>query len=39
MLNQKAGESQAWWCTPVIQELEGLRQEDCDLQASLGYLV
>jgi hypothetical protein len=29
--------SQAWWCTPVIQALG--RQEDCEFQASLSYIV
>jgi hypothetical protein len=28
-----------WWNTPVIPVLRKLRQEDCEFQASLGYIV
>jgi hypothetical protein len=28
-----------WWCTPVIPALRRLREEDQELEASLGYLV
>jgi hypothetical protein len=28
-----------WWFTPVISALRGLRQEDCELEANLGYTV
>jgi hypothetical protein len=29
----------AWWCTLTTPRLRGLRQEDHDFQASLGYIV
>jgi hypothetical protein len=32
-------DSQGWWHTAVITELRRLRQEDQELQASLGYIV
>jgi hypothetical protein len=32
-------ESQMWWHTHMIQALGMLRQEDHELQVSLGYLV
>jgi hypothetical protein len=28
----------AWWCTPVFPALRRLSKEDCEFQASLGYL-
>jgi hypothetical protein len=28
-----------WWCTPAVLALGRLRQEDHELEASLGYLV
>jgi hypothetical protein len=28
-----------WWCRPVILALLKLRQEDGELEASLGYIV
>jgi hypothetical protein len=30
---------QAWWYLTVIPALQGLRQEDGELEASLGYTV
>jgi hypothetical protein len=45
-LRQKAGvrakkgdKSWAWWYTPVIPALRRLRQGNCELEASLGYIV
>jgi hypothetical protein len=32
-------ESQAWWCICVIPALERWRQEDCEFEASLGYIA
>jgi hypothetical protein len=34
---QKRERSQAWWPTSKIPALRRLRQEDCELQASLSY--
>lgn len=31
--------SQAWWHMSVVTTLRRLRQEDCELEASLGYSV
>jgi hypothetical protein len=28
-----------WWDTPIISELRRQRQEDLELEASLGYIV
>jgi hypothetical protein len=28
-----------WWFIPEILALGGLRQEDCEFEASLGYIV
>jgi hypothetical protein len=30
---------QAWWCMSVILALQKLRQEDCEFEASLSYIV
>jgi hypothetical protein len=30
---------QTWWYTPIIPELRRLRQENCEIESSLGYLV
>jgi hypothetical protein len=27
----------AWWCTPVIPALRGLRREDREFEVNLGY--
>jgi hypothetical protein len=27
----------AWWCTPVIPALRGLRREDREFKVNLGY--
>jgi hypothetical protein len=31
--------SRVWWCVATIPELGRLRQEDCKLEASQGYLI
>jgi hypothetical protein len=31
--------SRAWWHTPIIPALRGLRQEDLEFEARLGYTV
>jgi hypothetical protein len=31
--------SRTWWHTPVIPEFTRLRQEDCNFEDSLGYVV
>jgi hypothetical protein len=31
--------SQVWWLTPVIPALRGLRQENQEFEASLGYIA
>jgi hypothetical protein len=31
--------NQAWLCTPVIPALRSQRQEHCNFQASLSYIV
>jgi hypothetical protein len=28
-----------WWCMPVILTFVRLRQENCELKTSLGYIV
>jgi hypothetical protein len=28
-----------WWCTPVILVFRRWRQEDCEFEASLGYIT
>jgi hypothetical protein len=39
LLSVKSSLCWAWWCTLVILPLRRLRQEDCELDASLGFIV
>jgi hypothetical protein len=36
---ENGGNSWVWWFIPEILALGGLRQEDCEFEASLGYIV
>jgi hypothetical protein len=38
-LKKKEFSSWAWWHKPVIPELWRLRQEDCEFEVILGYIV
>jgi hypothetical protein len=38
-IKKKSNQSWAWWYMPVISVLGKLRQEDCEFQANLNYIV